>query len=332
MKLGRNDPCPCGSRKKYKHCCINTTSKEHSAVSNEIAKIVAMNRHLTLEELEVVADHKMEEQNNRPHPDFCGLSPTQMYNWIYAPFGELNGFNINIPEDLSSSPVMCYLALILEEAMAQDGSFKATEKGNLPTKLVKQASGLLSEFAVSQFETGLSISEFSGSNEDKFNALHYARLLAEMAGIIYRKNGHFHVKKTAQKQYQEHGIKAFFLPMMEASVSKYNWGYFDGWDDDIDIQAFWLFMLWRLQNHASIDKLVAEVSIAFPDLLDAFPAGEYFSPQEKLGQMIESRFLSRFLQFWGFVTVDYKGFLKRDHPPRKANIQPLFTQAFIFSV
>lgn len=23
MKTGRNDPCPCGSRKKYKHCCLN---------------------------------------------------------------------------------------------------------------------------------------------------------------------------------------------------------------------------------------------------------------------------------------------------------------------
>jgi SEC-C motif-containing protein len=23
MKLGRNDPCPCGSGKKYKHCCLN---------------------------------------------------------------------------------------------------------------------------------------------------------------------------------------------------------------------------------------------------------------------------------------------------------------------
>lgn len=23
MKIGRNDPCPCGSGKKYKHCCLN---------------------------------------------------------------------------------------------------------------------------------------------------------------------------------------------------------------------------------------------------------------------------------------------------------------------
>ena len=23
MKIGRNDPCPCGSGKKYKKCCLN---------------------------------------------------------------------------------------------------------------------------------------------------------------------------------------------------------------------------------------------------------------------------------------------------------------------
>jgi uncharacterized protein YecA (UPF0149 family) len=23
-KIGRNDPCPCGSGKKYKHCCLKT--------------------------------------------------------------------------------------------------------------------------------------------------------------------------------------------------------------------------------------------------------------------------------------------------------------------
>ncbi|MDH3560983.1 MAG: SEC-C metal-binding domain-containing protein, partial [Gammaproteobacteria bacterium] len=22
-KVGRNDPCPCGSGKKYKHCCLH---------------------------------------------------------------------------------------------------------------------------------------------------------------------------------------------------------------------------------------------------------------------------------------------------------------------
>ena len=27
MKIGRNEPCPCGSGKKYKHCCLNAQEK-----------------------------------------------------------------------------------------------------------------------------------------------------------------------------------------------------------------------------------------------------------------------------------------------------------------
>jgi hypothetical protein len=31
MKLGRNDPCPCGSGKKYKHCCLNAGNAQVAA-------------------------------------------------------------------------------------------------------------------------------------------------------------------------------------------------------------------------------------------------------------------------------------------------------------
>ncbi|HNU69528.1 MAG TPA: SEC-C metal-binding domain-containing protein, partial [Myxococcota bacterium] len=27
MKTGRNDPCPCGSGKKFKHCCLAGSSR-----------------------------------------------------------------------------------------------------------------------------------------------------------------------------------------------------------------------------------------------------------------------------------------------------------------
>ena len=29
VKVGRNDPCPCSSGKKYKHCCINISVTVH---------------------------------------------------------------------------------------------------------------------------------------------------------------------------------------------------------------------------------------------------------------------------------------------------------------
>jgi hypothetical protein len=39
MKLGRNDPCPCGSGKKYKQCCLaKDEAKERDARAKAEAK------------------------------------------------------------------------------------------------------------------------------------------------------------------------------------------------------------------------------------------------------------------------------------------------------
>lgn len=332
MKLGRNDPCYCGSGKKHKHCCMNSAVKQLAKELDDIEKVIVMNPNLTLDELDVVMHHKMQARNNQPNIDFCGLSSNQIENWLYAPFSELSGVKIKTPDNLSASPVMCYLALILDEAMQNGGSFKATSKGNLPAKLVKQASALLPEFAVSQFETHISISEFAGSNEDKFNALHYTRILAEIAGIIYRRSGQYHVKKAAQKQYQRQGIQAFFKPMLEAATAKYNWGYLDGWEQGADLRIFWLFMLWRLQSHSNVEQLTNEVVTAFPALLQQLATHEYFSPINLLSILIESRFITRFLEFWGFVIVDPKRFFQNEPIAIKLQLQPLLAETFQFNV
>lgn len=332
MKLGRNDPCHCGSGKKFKRCCMNSASKQHVQVFDDVEAMLTMNPNLSLDELNAALQHKMQDRNNQPHPDFCGVTPTQMANWLYAPFDELQWVTISTPDDLSASPVMRHLALILNEAMAQDGSFKTTSKGNLPAKLVKQASELLPEFAVAQFERDISISEFAGSNEDKFNALHYTRVLAEISGIIYRRSGCYHVKKSAQKLYQALGIQAFFKPMLEAAISKYNWGYLDGFEFDVDLRTFWLFMLWRIQSHSSVEQLIEEVRTAFPDLLLAFPTDDYFSPERNLSMLIESRFIKRFLQCWGFVTIDSRRYLNTEPVGRTVQVQPLLNQTFQFTI
>lgn len=332
MKLGRNDPCHCGSGKKYKRCCMDNVSKQHEQVFDDVEAMLAMNSHLTLDELNAALQHKVQDRNNQPHPDFCGVTPTQMANWLYAPFDELQWVTINTPDDLSASPVMRYLALILDEAMENDGSFKATSKGNLPAKLVKQASELLPEFAVSQFPINISISEFAGSNEDKFNALHYTRVLAEISGILYRRSGRYHVKKSAQKQYQIQGIQAFFKPMLEAAISKYNWGYLDSFEHDVDLRTFWLFMLWRIQSHKSVDELIEEVVTAFPDLLLAFSPDDYFSPERNLSTLIEFRFIKGFLQFWGFIIIDPRRDLNGESVARIVQVQPLLKQTFQFTI
>ncbi|WP_037443743.1 hypothetical protein [Shewanella mangrovi] len=286
---------------------------------------------LTFNELKAQLDNKIHHHNKTPVADFCGLSPEQLANWLYAPFHELQSVTVDTPQELSTSPVMRYLALILDEAMSNGGSFKATSKGNLPAKLVKQACDLLPEFAVAELHIPPSINEYMGSNEDKFNALHYARVLAELAGVIYRRAGRFHVKKQVQKQYQAHGVQAFFKPMLEAAISKYNWGYFDLFEYDIDLSPLWLLMLWRLQHHASVTRLVEELISAFPELLCAQPTEDYFSPKKKLSLLIETRFIERCLQFWGFVILDPRGRFDEQAAPRGVQVQQLFTDAFRFT-
>ena len=43
MKVGRNDPCPCGSGKKYKKCCL---AKDEAAARQGYAERAATQREV----------------------------------------------------------------------------------------------------------------------------------------------------------------------------------------------------------------------------------------------------------------------------------------------
>jgi len=69
-KIGRNDPCPCGSGKKYKKCCL-TTDIEQSAqnspaaeVNQTIAKAFAGQQFESLDDMQVFAEHKAQQHNS----------------------------------------------------------------------------------------------------------------------------------------------------------------------------------------------------------------------------------------------------------------------------
>lgn len=331
MKPGRNEQCPCGSGKKYKRCCINIATPMSDELRHEMEQITAMNPNLTLDELNVVLQSKVHTRNQQGNPDFCGLSPDEIANWLYAPMEQLQGVTVHTPEDVSASPVMRYLEIILEEAMENGGAFKATAKGNLPTKIVKKAAELLPELAVAKLKRPIMINDYFGVNEDKFTALHYTRVLAEIAGIIYLRAGRYHVKKAVQARYQKEGVRAFFKPMLEAVVSQYNWAYLDAFDYQGELRAFWVYMLWRLKTHGNVEQLSEEVMTAFPDILLDFNPNDFLPSDRMLRTLIESRFIDRFLQFWGFVVFERKYIASNDQTTATLEIQPLLDQTFEFT-
>lgn len=120
MKIGRNDPCPCSSGKKYKHCCMDNTSKHQAQLIEGLEQALAMNPDMELEDFMALVEHKTMQHNDQPRAEFCGLSSSQLANWMNGPFNELELVTIRVPDDLSGSPVMRYLELILDEAMEQE--------------------------------------------------------------------------------------------------------------------------------------------------------------------------------------------------------------------
>ncbi len=49
MKQGRNEPCPCNCGNKYKRCRMNSISKQHASMLDDIEQVAAMNPTLSLE-------------------------------------------------------------------------------------------------------------------------------------------------------------------------------------------------------------------------------------------------------------------------------------------
>lgn len=39
LKVGRNDPCPCGSKKKFKKCCLDLPSPGMKLIADVLAKL-----------------------------------------------------------------------------------------------------------------------------------------------------------------------------------------------------------------------------------------------------------------------------------------------------
>ncbi len=63
MKAGRNDPCPCGSGKKYKKCCME---KDEAAARQAYAEML---KAQAATETQAPAAEAAEEKAGEPHPE-----------------------------------------------------------------------------------------------------------------------------------------------------------------------------------------------------------------------------------------------------------------------
>ena len=235
MKTGRNDPCPCGSGKKYKNCCLTPAS----VANDEFKNLIAGQDFNSLEELQAVANNFMQQRNQQPHDDFQGLSSEQVHRMLHFPFDTPEFFDFS--ETLRTEPEAPILTLIQWIANATDEKgLKATAKGNLPQKLCKEAFvDYQKQLPENDFHHHMKI-----NREDDFDDLHATRIILELAGLLRKTKGRFFLTKKYQQLVEKKELAGLYPAVFKTCCSKFNWAYRDGYDDIPFIQQSFLFSMY----------------------------------------------------------------------------------------
>ncbi|KAF0218355.1 MAG: SEC-C motif domain [Geobacteraceae bacterium] len=308
MKIGRNDPCPCGSGIKYKKCCDGKQEAGEQPsgtgeVMGELRELLKGQSFASLEDANAFLRHHMQQRSQAPIDDFHGLSSEQMHRFLHFPF-EMPHL-VTFPSRLDIAPEAPIMTLVnlLVDAIGEE-RLKATATGNLPRNFCREAAlAFLGE------EGYREKTRYCGINtEPDFPELHVARLVAELAGLVRKYKGKFILGRECRKLLAEQGPSGIYPRLFRAFAGEYNWGYRDRYPDFSIIQQSFLFTLYLLQRFGAEWR----TSVFYADnFLRAFPAvlGEarplsFETAEETVGRCYAIRALDRFAGFLGLAEIE----------------------------
>jgi hypothetical protein len=333
--IGRNDPCPCGSGKKFKKCCQGkedsvASDRGPTGISAELRQALEGRQFNSLEEAQAFAEQYMQQRNQRSLDEFQGLSPEQMYRMLNFPFTspELVCF----PEVLDITPAAPILTLfsLLAEAIGGQG-LKPTAKGNLPRKFCREAALIYWGKETYQERT-----RYGGINkEDDFSDLHIIRLVTELAGLVRKYKGRFILSRDCRKLLAGNGLAVIYPTLFRTFVDQFNWAYQDGYPELRFIQTAFLFTLYLLKRYGDtwrLHKFYEDSFLrAFPAVVDEVPPSPVFTPEEEFRTCYTWRTLVHFAGFMGLAAVEpvTNEFLCREY---RVKAMPLLQEAVEFQL
>jgi hypothetical protein len=246
-------------------------------------------------------------QNNAPRAAFLGLSSNQMHSLLYAPFaeGSASGFLEATNSDLDQVPFFRLCEAILACSVLQKSPFKMTAAtSSLPVKVVKMVyeKGIIKDAGI---EKGL----FPLYKESDVESIHVAKLCLEMAGVVRKAKGSWHLTKKGAKLTQPGQRNALFQAIFLAFATTYNWAYLDGYYE-LDPQLgrlalpFSLAMFVAFGHEARSHTFYADLYIqAFPTFLPPESPREWATPQKYCASCYSVRVFSRFAYWFGLMEV-----------------------------
>ena len=303
MKTGRNDPCPCGSGKKYKKCCANRSAPSIPGdMKKDLHDLIGNQDFGSIEEVQAVLDQYQQQKNENSVDDFHGLSSEQMHRFLHMPFEtpEL----ITFPSVLKKKPESkaAFVLSMLIEGIGEDG-IKLTAKGNLGQKFCRQASREYYDRYPDSFMAKLSV-----RSELNFEPLHTIRLTAQLAGLVRKYKGRLLLTKKCAKARDHNGLRELYPLLLHAYIRKFNWAYRDGFQEVPFIQQSFLFTLYLLHKYGSSWKPATFYSDsylqAFPMILQEIEPKPYEPPEDTLRHGYILRTLQRFAGFFGLADLE----------------------------
>lgn len=259
----------------------------------------------------------MEESGIDVVPDLK-LNYQAFYELITNPFSSNSPLPINwsLPLfSLKQSPFF-NLALKLLTKIGNEGKLKATAKGNLPLKVVKELFHPEIIPRVATYPNPKTI-----ESETDYEELFTMRTVAKQAGLLKKQKGNFSLTKKGEKLIQEKYAPQLFKLLLETYCEKFNWAYWDGFEDEYFGQlGIGLILLW-LKKYGGDEKkslfYIDKYIEAFPQYQDPdfqivnTPDGtsEIDDSYQKI--LMESAFYIRVcergLANWGLVHVRREG-------------------------
>ncbi len=336
-KIGRNDPCPCGSGRKYKHCCgkigkiisfpglngfksegrnqesfgqdnrtfreKNGTPNGATAVINDLKKAMEGIVFDSIEEVEAFAESFYKKQNSEPVNEFLGISPIQMkmiQDYSFIEKSDLVSFNIEscTDKELLAVPYV-KMALYVMNFIKEKGKLKATKKlGNFPRILVTNFYEEVSKFYDERI--------FSVRDEWDVPILGLFRELLLLSGIIKKLKGYFQLTKKGLFIVEENNLILLYQTLFNKFSDRLNWLYGKPYYKPLEfIQTARIFNLYILHKNPNqfikVSTLAQYFIDAFPFMLIQLPKRLYTTPSEITQLYFKHCFLERFAFYFGLI-------------------------------
>ncbi|MDR0639329.1 MAG: hypothetical protein LBG27_10605 [Spirochaetaceae bacterium] len=252
----------------------------------EIEGILEKYKDSPLDVINIKLQELTYKYNNMGRSDFDGLSPEQMRGLLYF---NCNENMIKIKDDKGEDiPIIKQVKYYLNIVRENEG-IKLTKAGNLPPAIVKE---VYSKRYLPDMMIELGLRKIT--KETDVMTIELTNILCQLAGLIKKKKNTISLIKRGELALKTGNL---FSVILSVFVSKFNWPYYDRYEDEKIGQFGAYFSIYLLSRYGN-EKRNAE-----------FYANKYFRAffKEYIGINTEKhhayslRTFDRFLKYFGFL-------------------------------